>query len=88
MNWACEFTSLSSKQLKKLPKDYQDLVGEALDEMKENPFSGDICPIKSGKFKGMFRRRVGKYRIIFEPYNSKNIILIAGILRRSDTTYD
>ena len=35
----------------------------ALREMEADPFSGDVKPIKG--VKGVFRRRVGDYRISF-----------------------
>lgn len=88
MSWVCRLSNAASKDLKAIPKDYQALIGQAIDEMKVDPFSGDVCPIKAGKFKGCFRRRVGKYRIIFDVDHQQRLVLIARILRRGDTTYD
>ena len=88
MTWVCNFSTAASKELRKIPKDYQILIGQVIDQMRLDPFIGDVCPIKSGTFKGCFRRRVGKYRIIFDLNNNQKIILIARVLRRGDTTYD
>jgi len=88
MSWVCKLSNAASKDLRAIPKQYQILIGQAIDEMEVDPFSGDVCPIKSGTFKGCFRRRVGKYRIIFDLIYNQKIVLIARILRRGDTTYD
>ena len=88
MNWVCNLSHSASKDLRKIPKDYIILIGQTIDEMKDDPLSGDICPIKSGSFKGCFRRRVGKYRIIFDINQNQKIVVISRILRRGDTTYD
>lgn len=88
MSWVCRLSNAASKDLRAIPKDYQALIAQAIDEMKVDPFSGDVCPIKSGKFKGCFRRRVGKYRIIFDVDHQQRLVLIARILRRGDTTYE
>ena len=55
--------------------------------MTENPVQGDVRPIKSGKFKGAFRKRVGRYRIIFSVDAAAHRIDIAAILPRTDKTY-
>ena len=88
MTWVCNLSSAASKELRKTPRDYQVLIGQAIDEMSNDPFTADVCPIKSGTFKGCFRRRVGKFRIIFDLNHTQKIVLIARILRRGDTTYD
>jgi mRNA-degrading endonuclease RelE of RelBE toxin-antitoxin system len=48
---------------------------EALREMEANPFAGDIKPMKG--LRGMFRRRVGDYRISlsFSRRGSKTFLL-------------
>jgi len=88
MSWVCNLSNSASKDLRKIPRDYQILIAQAIDEMKLDPFTGDVCPIKSGTFKGCFRRRVGKYRIIFDVNHTLKIVLISRILRRGDTTYE
>ena len=55
--------------------------------MQSDPFIGDVKPIKSGKFKDCYRKRIGKYRAIFLLDNVKKIVFIVAVLRRSDSTY-
>jgi mRNA-degrading endonuclease RelE of RelBE toxin-antitoxin system len=54
--------------------------------MREDPFIGDVTALR-GDHRGLFRRRVGSYRIIFEVDAAKRQILVHDILRRSSTTY-
>ncbi len=58
----------------------------ALNAMKEDPFSGDVTALK-GDYHGLFRRRVGSWRVIFELDPDRRRILVHDILRRSSTTY-
>jgi mRNA-degrading endonuclease RelE of RelBE toxin-antitoxin system len=54
--------------------------------MRENPYSGDIAALR-GEYRGLFRRRVGSWRIIFELDAERRRVLVHDILRRSSTTY-
>jgi mRNA-degrading endonuclease RelE of RelBE toxin-antitoxin system len=53
--------------------------------MERDPFQGDIKRLK-GKPSG-WRRRAGNYRIIYDVYFELRLIVIAGIVRRTSTTY-
>jgi mRNA-degrading endonuclease RelE of RelBE toxin-antitoxin system len=55
--------------------------------MTENPFRGDVKPLKGVQWQGHYRKRVGRWRIIFIPYNSEHRVEISAILLRSDKTY-
>jgi mRNA-degrading endonuclease RelE of RelBE toxin-antitoxin system len=65
MNWACNPSRQAAKQLRALPRDRLEQVGRPIDEMLEDPTSGDVRPIKSGRFKGALRKRVSPYRIVY-----------------------
>ena len=54
--------------------------------MKKDPTAGDVRPIKSGKFKGAVRKRVGRYRIVLSLDPSANRVEIAAILTRAGKT--
>jgi mRNA-degrading endonuclease RelE of RelBE toxin-antitoxin system len=87
MSWACRLSKQAAKQLHRLPQDRRKQLAEAIEEMEEDPTSGDVRPIKSGKFKGTLRKRVGRYRIVFSFDHSKNRVEIAAILTRTGKTY-
>jgi mRNA-degrading endonuclease RelE of RelBE toxin-antitoxin system len=70
-----------------LPKDRQEQIRHAIDDMSQDPLRGDVLPIKSGTFKGALRKRVGRYRIIFSLDPSQRLVEIAAILLRTEKTY-
>ncbi len=53
--------------------------------MQEDPFQGDIKRLKGQPT--AWRRRVGNYRIIYDLYFEKRLIVVSSILRRTSTTY-
>jgi mRNA-degrading endonuclease RelE of RelBE toxin-antitoxin system len=53
--------------------------------MQQDPFSGDIKRLKGQD--SSWRRRVGNYRIVYDLHLEARQIVVAGILRRTSTTY-
>lgn len=87
MSWACNLSRQAAKQLRSLPRDRLGQVARAIDEIGEDPTLGDVRPVKSGRFKGTLRRRVGPYRIVYSLDPDAREVDIAAILTRGDTTY-
>ena len=87
MNWACNLSRQAAKQLRSLPRDRLVQVARAIDEIGEDPTLGDVRPVKSGRFKGALRKRVGPYRIVYSIDPDAREVNIAAILTRGDTTY-
>jgi len=87
MNWVCNLSNESAKQFRRLPRDRQKMLYQAIEEMKEDPMKGDVRPIKSGKFRGFMRKRAGQYRIIFSVDQVNHLIEILAILIRNEKTY-
>lgn len=87
MSWISRLSEEAAKELRHLPRDRQEQLGRAIAEMEEDPLRGDVRPIKSGRFKGALRKRVGRYRIVFGLDPSERLIRIAAILTRTGKTY-
>ncbi len=87
MSWACRLSREAAQQLRRLPRERQKQLARAIDEMEHDPTSGDVRPLKSGKFKGALRKRAGRFRIVFSLDPSENCIEIAAILVRTESTY-
>jgi mRNA-degrading endonuclease RelE of RelBE toxin-antitoxin system len=60
---------------------------EALAEMEQNPFQGDIRKLQGLPGLPGLRRRVGDWRILFEVVPERRQIVVAAIERRTSTTY-
>ena len=87
MIWDVRLAKAAAKQLEKLPPDYQTLLLKKLNEMRDDPFQGDVQPLKGKQHKGRYRKRVGRYRIIFTPDHDNRVVEVSAILLRDEKTY-
>jgi mRNA interferase RelE/StbE len=85
MAWNLELAGPAQKDFQRLPLRDQARVKAALLAMQEDPFRGDIKRLKGQST--AWRRRVDNYRIIYDLHFEQRLIVVAGILRRSSTTY-
>jgi mRNA interferase RelE/StbE len=85
MIWHLHLAAPAQKEFQKLPPKDQARVKAALVSMQQDPFRGDIKRLKGQTT--AWRRRVGNYRIIYDLYTEEHLIVVAGILRRTSTTY-
>jgi mRNA interferase RelE/StbE len=85
MAWNLQLAAPGQKDFQKLPPNDQARVRSALLSMQEDPFQGDIKRLKGQS--SAWRRRVGNYRIIYDLHVEEHLIVVAGILRRTSTTY-
>lgn len=86
MAWHLVVAKSASKGLKAAPTRDRERLLRALEEMVENPFSGDIAQLK-GRAALDFRRRVGAWRILFTLDRDVKTIAVTDITRRTSTTY-
>jgi mRNA-degrading endonuclease RelE of RelBE toxin-antitoxin system len=55
--------------------------------MQDDPFRGDVIPLKGRQWHGRYRKRVGRYRLIFVPNHAEHIVEISAILLRDEHMY-
>ena len=87
MIWDVRLAKEAARQLEKLPPDYQTLLLKKLNEMRDDPFQGDVQPLKGKQHKERYRKRVGRYRIIFTPDHDNRVVRVSAILPRDEKTY-
>jgi mRNA-degrading endonuclease RelE of RelBE toxin-antitoxin system len=87
MNWACELTEDAERDLRNLPRNIQRRVARVLDQMTADPFQGDVKALKGPEWRGIFRRRIGSYRIPFTVDQRTQAAFVVRILIRSEKTY-
>ena len=85
MAWSLHITGPAQKEFLKLPAKDRARVKDVLLAMQQDPFSGDIKRLKGQA--SAWRRRVGNYRIVYDLHVEQQRIVVAGILRRTSTTY-
>jgi mRNA-degrading endonuclease RelE of RelBE toxin-antitoxin system len=75
------------KQIKKVPKDYQESIFQSIDQLINFPnCTGlDIQPLKNHKYD--YRMRVGRYRVFFDDEAQVQIIAIQEVKNRDNRTY-
>ncbi len=81
MLWDYRLARQAFKNLGKFPKKEQKRIFSILEEMKGNPFLGDIKLMQGEE--NLYRRRKGNYRIYFRPIQLQHIIDISLIERKS-----
>jgi mRNA-degrading endonuclease RelE of RelBE toxin-antitoxin system len=88
MSWACELTEDARNDLRALQRRDQKRISRTVDQMELDPFQGNIQALKGGEWKGVFRKRVGPFRIFFvADHNAKKVTIIR-VVRRTEKTYD
>jgi len=87
MAWTIHLSAEASRQLSKLPREHQAILGHAIDRMMTDPFQGDVRPLKGLGWQGRYRKRVGRYRLIFTPIHHEQKVEISAILLRTEHTY-
>ncbi len=69
------------KEIKKLPIKRQNLIKNALRNIKKNPYQAKKL---KGEYKGLYSYRVGSYRIVYEIDKKKASITIRDVENRKD----
>ena len=71
MLWDYRLAKQAFKNLKKFPNKERERIFIVLEEMKADPFSGDIKLMQGED--NLYRRRTGNYRIYFRLLKSSHI---------------
>lgn len=87
MNWVCDLTKDAEDDLRGLPKAIQKRVARVLTQMETDPLLGNVRALQGDEWKGVFRRRIGDYRVLFTVNHAKQTVSILRILIRSGNTY-
>jgi mRNA interferase RelE/StbE len=87
MSWVCELTANAKEDLDGLPKAIQKRVARVMGQMAQEPLQGNVKALKGEEWKGVFRRRIGDYRLLFTVNHEEKLAVIHQISRRSGKTY-
>jgi mRNA-degrading endonuclease RelE of RelBE toxin-antitoxin system len=82
-----EWHNRARKQMKKIPKQYQDAVFQNVDLLASFPYCEgmDIKALQNHKYD--YRMRVGRYRILFDDKEAIKVIAIQEVKKRDSRTY-
>ncbi len=82
MSFEIQLSTRAYKFFKKIPRDVYIRLINKIEELAENPFPTGVKRI-FGREEKLFRIRVGDYRILYEIFPDKKVILIVNIDKRS-----
>jgi len=85
--WNVVVSRSADKDFSKIPKEIKSRIFKVLVSMEDDPFNGDVKRIQSGHWRELYRRRVGRYRIIFRADYNQNHEDVEAILLRNEKTY-
>ena len=77
-----EFTSGAARQLKKLPRDAQRRLAAAIDGLEQEPRPPGVRKLSAEE--GIYRIRVGDYRVLYEIDDKILLVLVVSVGDRKD----
>ena len=86
MNWRIEVKPAAEKQYLKLGRAERKRIKAALQKLEQevNPlFAPNVRPL-TGRLKGDWRLRVGRWRVLFTPDRNRKLLHVYAILPRGD----
>jgi len=66
MNYEMKITENATKEYSKINNPYKDKIKEKIDELSGKGLEMNNIKALTGDFKGLYRLRIGDYRVIFE----------------------
>jgi len=85
MTWSLVLTKPAARDLRAAPRADVEHIDAVFEEMRSDPFGGDIKFLK-GTNRTMCRR-VGDWRVLFDVHADQHLIIVLGVIRRSSNTY-
>ena len=83
MRYTIEFTPSADKAFRKLPKSIQKIARDRIDTLAEDPRPPFATPLRWG-LKGLWKFRIGDYRIAYSVQDEKLIVLVVGVGDRKE----
>lgn len=80
-SWTISWESRAVKELKKLDRQYRIKIVEAVENLSKDPAGG--IPL-TGQWEGLWRLRVGSFRVIYGLDHGQLLILIVHVGHRKD----
>lgn len=89
MRWRVEVSAEAQKNLSRLPRQAQERLVRAIDELAQKDDSqwSNVKALQGPNWKGRLRRKVGPFRIIFRKVPDRATVEISAVLIRSEDTY-
>ncbi|HUD06941.1 MAG TPA: type II toxin-antitoxin system RelE/ParE family toxin [Candidatus Saccharimonadales bacterium] len=80
-NYEIEFTRSAQKELKKLPPQISLRIAKFINKLSLDPRKGKVRPMVGVK---SWRLKVGDYRVVYDIFDKKLVVLIIRVRHRKD----
>lgn len=89
MRYRVEVSDQAHEQLSRFPRDVQERMKRAIDELEANDDSqwNNVKALQGAQWKGRFRKRVGAYRIIFRKFPDRGVAAISAVIIKSSAFF-
>ncbi|MDP6514289.1 MAG: type II toxin-antitoxin system RelE/ParE family toxin [SAR202 cluster bacterium] len=85
MSYEIEFTPAAERNLRRIPRQSLGRIERAIQALAQEPRPSQVRKI-SGYDKS-WRIRVGQFRVVYNIYDDKLLIVVVRIARRQENTY-
>lgn len=82
--WEVEITKPAQKVYINSPKDIRDRLNLCFEHLQKNPLYGTNIKALTSNLKGLYRYRVGEWRVIYRLKTNKRLVQVIAILPRAD----
>lgn len=79
--FSVEVSRRAEKFIDKLPKDFSKRIFNAIESLKDEQFPRGAIKLKGED--SVFRIRIGDYRILYEIYTNRKLVLVINVDKRS-----
>jgi mRNA interferase RelE/StbE len=81
--WRIHFVPVARRELLALRNPIRQRIRNAINDLADDPYPADSIPM-SGKGSGIYRLRVGNFRVLYRVLGSQVRVLIIRVRHRSD----
>lgn len=88
MSWDCKFDKSALKDFQKIPKQQQKRILQAIAVVAKDPYlKNNNIKRLTGTLSGLYRLRIGNYRIIYLLEQHLETMFVEAIVQRNEKTY-
>ena len=82
--WEIVLTKPAEKTRDKCPGEMRQRLDRCFEDLEKNPFHGSNIKALTGQLRGLYRYKVGDWRVIYRLFKEKMIVEIVAILPRGN----
>ncbi len=84
MGYEVRLRQVAQKQLDKLDEYDYAAIAEAISALEQEPRPAGVKKLAES---GLWRIRVGRYRVVYDIDDGKNLVVVVRVARRAEDTY-